>query len=124
MLKTLIPAMLLVLSSVAHAQPPAGGDAKARRFDCSKAADPKACEERREKLRAAQEKAAKACESKPEGERRDCMRIEMCKASSDPARCEARAKEYQARRARAAEACKGKQGEDFQNCIREQRRKN
>lgn len=123
MLKALIPAVLLALSSVAYAQ--GGGDAtKARRFDCSKAADPKACEERRTKMRAAHEKAVKACESKPEGQRRDCMRTEMCKASADPAKCEARAKEHQARRAKVEEACKGKQGEDFKNCVREQRKKN
>lgn len=124
MLKALIPAVLLALGSAAYGQ--AGDATKARtpRFDCSKAADPKACEERRGKMKAAHEKAAKACESKPEGERRDCMRMEMCKQSADPAKCEARARERAARRGKIAEACKGKQGEDFKNCVREQRQKN
>jgi hypothetical protein len=125
MLKALIPAVLLALSSVAYAQAPAGDATKARtpRFDCSKASDPKACEDRRGKMKAAHEKAAKACESKPEGERRNCVRLEMCKQSDDPAKCEARAKERQARRAKVGEACKGKQGEEFKNCVREQRQK-
>ena len=127
MFKALIPAVLLALSSAAYAQAPAAGDAtKARtpRFDCSKASDPKACEERRSKRQAAHDKAMKACASKPEGERRECMRAERCKASADPAKCEARAKEHAARRGKIAEACKGKQGEDFKNCVREQRKKN
>ena len=127
MFKALIPAVLLALSSTVYAQAPAAGDAtKARtaRFDCSKASDPKACEERRSKMKAAHQQAAKACESKPEGERRDCMRTELCKQSADPAKCAARAKERQARRGKIAEACKGKQGEDFKNCVREQRKKN
>ena len=126
-IKALIPAVLLALSSVAYAQAPAAGDAtKARtpRFDCSKASDPKACEQRRTQMKAAHEKAMKACESKPEGERRECMRSEMCKQSADPAKCEARAKERAARRGKIAEACKGKQGEDFKNCVREQSKKN
>jgi hypothetical protein len=125
MLKALIPAMLLAFGSLAHAQAPAAGDAgKARpRFDCSKASDPKACEERRAKMKAAHAKAAKACESKPEGERRACMRSEMCKQSADPAKCEARVKEHAARRAKVEAACQGKQGEDLKNCVAEQRKK-
>ena len=86
MFKALIPAVLLALSSAAYAQAPAAGDAtKARtpRFDCSKASDPKACEERRSKRKAAHDQAMKACASKPEGERRDCMRAERCKASAE-----------------------------------------
>ena len=69
-----------------------------RRFDCSKAKDPKACEERREKVRAARAKAAEACKGAAQGERRDCMRREMCAQSADPAKCEARAKERAERR--------------------------
>jgi hypothetical protein len=124
MLKALIPALLLALSSAAYGQ--AGDATKARtpRFDCSKASDPQACEQRRTRMKAAQEKAAKTCQAKPEGERRHCMHLEMCKVSSDPAKCEARAKARQERRGDIAEACRGKQGEDFKNCVREQRKKN
>jgi hypothetical protein len=120
-LKALIPAVLLALSSAAFAQAPAE---RTPRFDCSKASDPQACEQRRTRMKAAQEKAAKTCRSKPEGERRHCMHLEMCKESTDPARCEARAKERNERRGKISEACRGKQGEDFKNCVREQRKKN
>ncbi len=125
MFKALIPAVLLALSTTVFAQAPAGdaGKARGKRFDCSQAKDPKACQERMSKAKAAHEQARKACEAKPAGERRDCMRSEMCKQSADPAKCEARAKERQARRGKVAEACKGKQGEEFKNCVREQRQK-
>jgi hypothetical protein len=95
-------AALLALSGSLYAQssqPQAAPAQKAeRRFDCSKAKDPKACEERREKVRAARAKAAEACKGAAQGERRDCMRREMCAQSADPAKCEARAKERAERR--------------------------
>jgi hypothetical protein len=77
-------AACLLASSTAFAQAPQGDAAKAprkARFDCSQAKDPKLCEENRAKLKAAHEKAAKACEGKAGGERQDCMRREMCAQS-------------------------------------------
>jgi len=101
-------ACLLAATTALYAQTPstpadAGkGASKGRHFDCSQAKDPKACEERRTaargKVRAAHEKAAKACESQKDGAHRDCMRKEMCAQSKDPANCEARAQKHEQRR--------------------------
>ena len=105
MLRTVMPllgAALLALSTPLYAQAPQSESApqkQQRRFDCSKAQDPKACEERLAKLRAAHAKAREACEGKAAGERRDCMRREICAQSKDPAKCEARVKERAERRA-------------------------
>ena len=71
---SLLAVCLLSLSTLTFAQTPAGKG----RYDCSQAKDPKACEERREKIRAAHDKAAKACEAAKGAERRECMRREMC----------------------------------------------
>jgi Spy/CpxP family protein refolding chaperone len=96
MLKLLLAASLLAFSGALLAQSTAPADAgkqpRTARYDCSQAKDPKACEERRQKYREAARKAQEACASRPEGERRDCMRAEMCKQAKDPAQCEARAK--------------------------------
>jgi len=102
MLKALTPligAALLAATTALYAQTtPADagkGASKGRHYDCSQAKDPKACEERRtagrEKMKAAHDKASKACESQKGDARRDCMRKEMCAQSKDPASCEARA---------------------------------
>lgn len=131
MLKTLTPllgAALLAVSSSLLAQSPAGpgpraGDGPRARFDCSKAKDPKACEERRDKVRAAHDKARQACDGKQGTERGDCMRKEMCAQSPDPAKCEARVKEGLERRKQVREACQGKQGDELRACVREQRAK-
>ena len=128
MLKTLASlggAALLVASTALHAQQaaPAPDAGKApRRFDCSQAKDPKACQERRDKARAAFQKARAACEGKQGAERRDCMRTQICSSAQDPAKCEARAKEIAAKRAQAVEACKDKKGDELRACMREQRR--
>jgi hypothetical protein len=79
--------------------------------------------EKREAFRQAREKARKACEGKPAGEARECMRREMCAQSKDPAACEARGKAQAERRAKMQEACKGKSGEELKACIREYRSK-
>lgn len=119
-------AACLLASSTAFAQAPQGDAAKAprkARFDCSQAKDPKACQENAAKLKAAHEKAVKACDGKKGGERHDCMRREMCAQSMDPAKCEAGVKERAARRAKVLEACKDKTGDERKACIREQRAK-
>jgi Spy/CpxP family protein refolding chaperone len=123
MLKTLITALLLAASPALFAQSDATKAPRKARFDCSQAKDPKACEENRAKLKAAHDKANKACEGKKGGERHDCMRREMCAQSMDPAKCEAGVKERAARREKAREACKDKKGDDLNACMREQRAK-
>ena len=117
-------AACLLASSTAFAQTPQGDAAKAprkARFDCSQAKDPNLCEENRAKLKAAHEKAVKACDGKAGGERQDCMRREMCAQSKDPAKCEAAVKERAAKRDKVREACKDKKGEEHKACVREQR---
>ena len=119
----LVAACFLAASTAAFAQAPQGGDAtkappaKKARSDCSQAKDPKACEERVAKGKAALEKARKACEGKQGNERSDCVRRELCAQAKDPAACEARAKANVERR----EACKGKKGDELRTCILEQR---
>jgi Spy/CpxP family protein refolding chaperone len=123
---SLLAVCLLALSTLTFAQAPSGDAAKAprkARHDCSQAKDPKACEERLAKIKEARDKAAKACEGKQDGERRECMRREMCAQAKDPAKCEAQVKEAAARRAEIREACKGKQGEELKSCVREHRQK-
>jgi hypothetical protein len=123
MFKTIFAALLLAASTSLFAQAPQGDAAKAphkARFDCSQAKDPKACEERRAKMKAAHEKAAKACDSKKGADHVACMRTEMCAQSKDPKGCEAKAKEAAARRDKVREACKDKKGDEYRACAREQ----
>jgi Spy/CpxP family protein refolding chaperone len=108
MLKTLTAFILMSVSTALFAQaspaPDAGKKPRAeRRFDCSKAKDPKACEQRVAKMKAARDKARQACQGKEGTEARDCMRREMCAQSADPAKCEARMKERAERRSRMRE---------------------
>ena len=131
-LTPIIGAVLFAASTALFAQQTApapapgagkGGDHERheRRFDCSKAKDPKACEERREKARAAMKKAHAACDGKKGDERRDCMRKEMCAGAQDPAKCETHVKDRMGMRAKAFAACKDKKGDDLHACMREQR---
>lgn len=122
-LPMLIGAALVAASTFAHAQAPQGEAPKARRFDCSQAKDPKACEERRAKAKEMHAKALKACEASKgkEAEHRDCMQREFCAQTADPAKCSAAAKERTAQRERIREACKGKTGDELKACIRQQR---
>ena len=121
-------ACLLTAATALCAQTPADagkGAPQGRRFDCSQAKDPKACEETRkagrEKMKAAHEKARHACEGKKDAEHRDCMRQAMCAESKDPAKCEAHFKERSAAFNKAYDACKGKSAEEFKSCMREHR---
>jgi len=98
---SLLSVCLLALSTATFAQAPSGDAAKPApkaRFDCSQAKDPKGCEERRAKMKDMRAKAAKACEGKQDGERRDCMRRELCAQAKDPKACEARAEKAKADR--------------------------
>ena len=128
-LSPIVGAALLAASTALFAQtPPApapgadsGKGARVHRFDCAQAKDPKACEERREKARAAFKKAHEACDAKKGDERRDCMRQQMCSDAQDPAKCEANAKARTSARKQAYEACKDKKGTELRSCMREQR---
>jgi hypothetical protein len=96
---SLLAVCLLSLSTLTFAQAPSGDAAKAprkARHDCSQAKDPKACEERVAKMKEMRAKAAKSCEGKQGGERRDCMRRELCAQAKDPKACEARAEKAKA----------------------------
>src|SRR5437868_7552428 len=100
-------AAALIASPVIYAQAPKGEGA---RFECSQTKDPKACEERRDKMKAARTQAEQACQGKARAEHRECMLQQMCAQSKDPKACEehmSKAKET-AKGARAA--CEGKRG--------------
>jgi hypothetical protein len=120
-LSVLIAAALLAASPALYAQAPKDDAHKGRRFDCSQAKDPKACEERAAKGREMMAKARKACEAKKGAEHSECMRKETCAQTKDAAKCEARAKEAMAKRDAARAACQGKQGDEYRACMREQR---
>jgi len=103
-MKSILTACLLAASTLAFAQAPQGDAAKPApkaRFDCSQAKDPKLCEERRGKMKDMRAKAAKSCEGKQGGERRECMRHELCAQAKDPKACEARAEKAKAERRKA-----------------------
>ena len=119
MFKTIIAALLLAASTPLFAQAPQGERRHEQRFDCSKAKDPRLCEERREKMKAAHGKARQACEGKKGPEHRDCMQAQMCAQAKDPAKCNANARERMAQREKIREACKDKQGEERKACVRQ-----
>jgi hypothetical protein len=125
MLRILLPIALLAFCAPVFAQAPSDAPKpKAeRRIDCSKAKDPKACEERLARAK----KARQACEGKKGTEGRDCMRREYCAQEQDPAKCEARVKERAAhakeQRAKIREACKDKTGDELKSCVRAQSQK-
>jgi Spy/CpxP family protein refolding chaperone len=130
MLKPLIAAVLFAASTALFAQAAPSGAAdggkapqKGRHFDCSQAKDPKACEERREKMKAAYSKAKSACEAKQGAEHRECMRDQMCAQSKDPAKCKAEVQKRSEAFKKAREACKDKKGDELRSCMREQRGK-
>lgn len=98
--------------------------------DCSKASDPKVCEERRilreereRRQRDMHRNAAEVCKTRPSAEQRECMRQQMCQQSNDPARCEENAKKNAERRDKVLQACKGKQGPVLSECMREEYKK-
>jgi hypothetical protein len=111
MLKTLTPllgAFLLVGATSLYAQttpsPAPGGDGT-----------------KKEKMKAAHQKARQACEGKKDAEHRDCMRTEICAQAKDPAKCEARWKEHAAAFNKAYDVCKAKgTADEFRSCMRQQ----
>ena len=113
---TLAAAMLLSASFPLHAQAPKAGP----RFDCSQAKDPKACEEAREKIRAARAKAEQACQGKAGAEHRACMTHEMCAQSKDPKACEERVAKGRDAVKSARASCQGKRGAEHDDCMLKQ----
>lgn len=125
-----VAAMLLAAATTLHAQtPPAdAGKRSERMMDCSKAQDPKQCEERRSRMRDAHSKAAEACKDKQGPERRACMNQQMCAQTPDPAKCNERHAKRGERHddraeawKKAREACKDKQGDELKKCMRDHR---
>ena len=114
MLKTLTPlvgAFLLAgaTSLYAQATPPASGAPDATK------------QERREKAKAAQQKARQACQGTEGTAHRDCMRKEMCAQAKDPAQCEAHWKGRAETFNKAYDVCKSKAtGDEFRACMRQQ----
>jgi hypothetical protein len=99
-------------------------------LDCSKSANPAACEEREQlrkeradRLRDMHRRSAEVCKTRPSPEQRECMQTEMCREARDPARCEENARRNAERRDKVLEACKGKQGKVLQQCLREEYKK-
>ena len=95
----------LLAAGTLHAQtPPAdkeGGKHHAMKGrDCSKASDPKACEERQAKMRDAFEKAKESCKGKEGPDRRSCMSEQMCSQAKDPGKCRERAAKHSGRKHR------------------------
>jgi len=74
-------------------------------------------------MKAAHEKASKACEGKQGTARRECMRREMCAQSKDPKGCEEHAAKMKAAMEKARKTCEGKpQGPERRECVRQEMR--
>ena len=120
-LSMFVGAALLAASTGLYAQAPQGdmkGKGEHRRFDCSQAKDPKACEERMAKMKAAREKAKAACASKQGDEHGECMRSQRCAQSKDPKACEEHAARMKVAMTKARQACESKQGDARRDCMR------
>ena len=112
-----LAATLLAASTALHAQAPAESG-KGRRFDCSQAKDPKACEERVAKMKGARDKARAACEGKQGDEHRACMRQQFCSSAKDPKACEEHMNKAKAGIEKARQACEGKKADAHRDCMR------
>src|SRR5205085_12315492 len=110
----LVGAALIGATPMVHAQAP---KVEGARFDCSQAKDPKACEERRERLKSARSNAEQACQGKTGTERRDCMLKQMCAQSKDPSACDQRVEKRKGEAKSARAACDGKRGAEHDECT-------
>jgi hypothetical protein len=119
-LTVLLGAALLAATTTAlYAQAPAdSGKGKMHRFDCSQAKDPKACEERVAKFKAAHEKAKAACEGKQGEAQHECMRLQMCSQAKDPKACQERSAKARDAVEKARKACEAKKGNEHRDCMR------
>lgn len=84
----------LLTAGALHAQTPPAGNERGKPEamkgrDCSQATDPKACEERRSKMREAHKKAEESCAGKEGEDRSSCMREQICAQDKDLAQCKA-----------------------------------
>src|SRR5258708_19705967 len=116
-LSAVFAATLIIASPVLYAQAPKGDGA---RFDCSQAKDAKACEERRDKMKAARSQAEQACQGKAGAEHRECMLKQMCAQSKDPKGCEERVSKAKDSVKGARAACEGKRGAQHDECLAHQ----
>jgi hypothetical protein len=108
----LFAAALAVASSPLFAQP--------HGLDCSQAKDPRVCEERVAKMKAARAEAEKACQGKAGQERSECMTKHMCAQASDPKSClerAARMRDARSARQDARATCRGKAGAEHEQCM-------
>ena len=75
---------------------------------------------RREQMKEAHQKAAKACEGAQGAERAACMQRELCAQSKDPKACNERIAKGKESFAKARKACEAKpEGERVQKATRE-----
>jgi hypothetical protein len=116
-LTLMLGAALLAATTALHAQAPADSGKGRHRFDCSQAKDPKACEERLAKARAAHAQARKSCEGKSGDEHAACMRQQMCASAKDPKACEERAAKARPVIEKARQACAAKKGSEHRDCM-------
>jgi len=116
-LTMMLGAALLAATTALHAQAPSDSGQGKRRFDCSQAKDPKACEERMAKMKAAHQKAQAACEGKSGDAHRDCMRSQMCSQAKDPKACEERAAKVRPAIEKARKTCEGKKATEHRDCM-------
>ena len=73
---------------------------------------------RRQALKEAHQKAAKACEGAKREERRACMERELCAQASDPKACNERVAKGKESFAKARKACEGKPDAERRDCMR------
>ncbi len=117
-LTMMLGAALLAATTALHAQAPSDAGKGKRRFDCSQAKDPKACEERVAKMKAAHQKAQAACEGKTGDTHRECMRLQMCSQAKDPKACQERSAKARTAIDAARKTCEGKKGNEHRDCMR------
>jgi Spy/CpxP family protein refolding chaperone len=107
-------ATLVTASPTLYAQAAKG---EGPHLDCSQAKDPKACEERRDKMKAARTQAEQACQGKAGADYRECMLKQMCAQSKDPKGCEERISKAKDSVKGARAACEGKRGAEHDECM-------
>jgi hypothetical protein len=119
-------ALFLMAAGIASAETapaPAGGPGPQRGADCSRAADPANCKEKRTAMREHIAEAKSACAGKQGEERHQCVTDNLCAKSADPRKCQENAKARAAHRPQALQACAGKRGPEHRECMREEYRK-
>jgi hypothetical protein len=93
-----------------------------RGADCSKAADPVKCKEKRAAMREHIAEAKSACAGKQGEERHQCITDSLCAKSADPRKCQEHAKARAEHRPQALKACAEKRGTEHNDCMRQEYR--